>query len=299
MKIEFLRNFIKLAQYKNFSELAVDLDISQSTLSNQISQLEKEFGNSTLIDRTTRKFDLTESGKIFLEFAKKFVDLYDTCKKQLLEISLGAPTETIIITASTLPGSHVLPKFIANFREKNSNVDLKIVINNSSKSLENLKKGNADFAGIGSFMTYNKDDFEFIKIGEDSLVFICSPKHELLERDKQIALKDLIQHPFIMREDGSGTRDVIERQFPEFPRLNVKLEINDNESIVSAVSSSNYISILSESIVKKAEDAGLVKILRLKDHPVIAKRDIYLVKQKGKELTSSKQKFWDYLSSQF
>ncbi len=261
MKIEFLRNFIKLAQYKNFSELAVDLDISQSTLSNQISQLEKEFGNSTLIDRTTRKFDLTESGKIFLEFAKKFVDLYDTCKKQLLEISLGAPTETIIITASTLPGSHVLPKFIANFREKNSNVDLKIVINNSSKSLENLKKGNADFAGIGSFMTYNKDDFEFIKIGEDSLVFICSPKHELLERDKQIALKDLIQHPFIMREDGSGTRDVIERQFPEFPRLNVKLVINDNESIVSAVSASNYISILSESIAKKALELGIKEIL--------------------------------------
>ncbi|GAH28195.1 unnamed protein product, partial [marine sediment metagenome] len=54
-------------------------------------------------------------------------------------------------------------------------VNFKIVINNSKKSLENLKNGMADFAGIGSFMNYNKDDFDYIKIGDDELKIICSP----------------------------------------------------------------------------------------------------------------------------
>ncbi len=297
MKIEFLKNFIKLTHYKSFSELANDIDISQSTLSNQINQLETEFGNVKLISRTTRKFDITEAGQTFLEFAKKIVDLYDECKKQLLEISLSSPTETIVITASTLPGSHILPKFIANFREKNPNVELKVVINNSSKSLELLKKDNADFAGIGSFMAYNQEEFDYIKIGEDSLVFVCSPKHDLLKRESLISLKDLIQYSFILREDGSGTRDVMERHFPKFNKLKVKLVINDNESIVSAVSASNYISILSEFIAKKAEGAGLIKILRVKEYPVIATRDIYFVKLKEKEITHLKQKFWNNLKS--
>ena len=64
MNIEYLRNFVKLANYKSFSELARDLPISQSTLSHQISQLEKEFG-VILIDRSTKKFELTEAGAFF------------------------------------------------------------------------------------------------------------------------------------------------------------------------------------------------------------------------------------------
>ncbi len=75
LNIEFLRNFIRLAEYKSFSELAKDLSISQSTLSHQISQLEKEFRNIKLIDRTTRSFVLTKEGEILLTYAKKILKL--------------------------------------------------------------------------------------------------------------------------------------------------------------------------------------------------------------------------------
>ncbi|GAG62751.1 unnamed protein product, partial [marine sediment metagenome] len=62
MNIEYLRNFIKLTQYKSFSKLAKELPISQSTLSHQILQIEKEFGGVVLINRTTKKFELTRAG---------------------------------------------------------------------------------------------------------------------------------------------------------------------------------------------------------------------------------------------
>ena len=286
---------MNLTKYQSFSDLARDLSISQSTLSHQISQLEKEFGDIKLIDRTTRKFTLTQQGKIFLKYAEKIIALYDSCKQELAQFT-EKQLEDITITASTLPGSHMLPKFIANFREKYPSVNFKISINNSHKSIELLKREMADFAGIGSFMNYEKGDFDIIKIGEDQLKFVCSPEHNLIKSTKEsVDFNELINYPFIAREKGSGTRNVFEQQFEKYDELNIELEINDNDSIISTVSESNYISILSEHIAKKAADAGLIEILNIEQYPIIAKRDIYFIKLKESKFSGLKKKFWEYL----
>jgi len=280
LQIEFLRNFIKLNRYKNFSKLANILSISQSTLSHQIIQLEKEL-NIKLIDRTTKKFEITEQGKILLDYAVKIVNLLDSCKQELSEQNKNH-IEDIIITASTYPGAHILPQFIANFRNEHQNVNFKILINNSQKSIDLISEEMADFAGIGSFMKCNKESFDYIKIREDKLIFICSPNHDLIKKGNNlINFNKLTKFPFIWREKGSGTRGIIKQQFPQYKQLNLKLEINDNDSIISAVSGSNYISILSELIAKKAEDAGLIKTLKIKEFPIIAKREIYFIKIKN------------------
>lgn len=294
LQIEFLRNFIKLNRYKNFSKLANILSISQSTLSHQIIQLEKEL-SIKLIDRTTKKFEITEQGKILLDYAVKIVNLLDSCKQELSEQNKNH-IEYIIITASTYPGAHILPQFIANFRNEHPNVNFKILINNSQKSIDLISEEMADFAGIGSFMKYNKESFDYIKIREDKLIFICSPNHNLIKKGNNlINFDELINYPFIWREKGSGTRDIVKQQFPQYKQLNLKLEINDNDSIISAVSGSNYISILSELIAKKAEDAGLIKTLKIKEFPVIAKREIYFIKIKNKKLSKLKNEFWEYI----
>jgi len=299
LKIEFLKNFIKLNEYKNFSKLAYDLGKSQSTLSHQISQIEKDLGNITLINRTTRNFELTEAGKIYLGYAKKIIDLYDSCQQELTSYKENETEKVLIeITASTLPGSHILPKFIAQFRLENLNVDFNILINNSKESIELLKNGSADFAGIGSFMNFKEQEFDYKKIGEDKIVFICSPDHPLLKNDRDnINFNELINYPFISREEGSGTRNTIEGQFKKFQELKRGLELNDNESIISAVSDSEYISFLSEIIALKAESAGLIRKLNLVEYPNVAKRDLFLIKNKGKKLSKLKQKFWDYLET--
>ncbi|MHA1257728.1 MAG: LysR substrate-binding domain-containing protein [Promethearchaeota archaeon] len=301
MNIEFLRNFVKLTQYKSFSELAKDLSVSQSTLSHQISQLEKEFRDIKLINRTTRSFKLTKEGEILLTYAKKIIKLYDSCREELSVLS-KILTEDIYITASTLPGSHILPKFIMDFKNSYPDVNIKISINNSKESIDLLNKNIIDFAGIGSFMDHNsgsfmdhnRDLYDVIEIGEDRIVFICSPDHKLAKKD-QIKFAELIEYPFISREKGSGTRDVFEQQFPEYNRLNTKFEINDNDSIISAVSDSDHISILSEIIAKKAQDANLIKILKVKEYSIVAKRSIYFIKLIDKQLSTLKKKLWEYL----
>jgi len=295
MNIEYLRNFIKLVKYKSFSELAKDLPIAQSTLSHQISQLEKDFGEVILIDRTTKKFELTEAGRILLNYAKQIVKLYNECEEQLKKYSQHT-FEEIVISASTIPGSHILPKFIAEFRNDHPNVNFKIIINNSKKSIENLNKNIADFAGIGSFMSYNKQDYDYLKIGEDEFKFICSPYHKLLKEGRsKVSFKELHNYPFVWREEGSGMRNTFKNQFPDYEKLNIKLEINDNDSIISTVSESNYISIMSNIMAIKAEKAGLIKILEIEEYPLIVKRPLYFVKLRNKKLSNLEKIFWNYI----
>ncbi|MFW9818372.1 MAG: LysR family transcriptional regulator, partial [Candidatus Thorarchaeota archaeon] len=121
MNIEYLRNFIKLTQYESFSKLARELPISQSTLSHQISQLEKEFGDVVLINRTTKMFELTKAGRVLLEYAQKIIEIYDICISEISKFS-DKREEIITISASTIPGSHILPKYIADFRNNNPNL---------------------------------------------------------------------------------------------------------------------------------------------------------------------------------
>jgi DNA-binding transcriptional LysR family regulator len=296
MNIEYLRNFVKLTNYKSFSELARDIPISQSTLSHQISQLENFFG-PVLINRSTKKFEITKAGIIFLDHAQRIIDLFDACVKEMSkfrEISY----EDIIISASTTPGSQILPRDIAKYRDKNPNINFSVKINNSRKSIENIVKNIADFAGIGSFLNYDKNNFDFIKIGEDQLKFICSPNHELLKNTIDLVnFADLIKYPFVWREKGSGMRNAFKEQFPEYKKLKKPLEMNDNDSIISAVSESNYISIMSEFMANKAEKAGLVRILEIEDRPIIVKRDLFFIKLKGKELSNLKEDFWEYVKN--
>ena len=294
MNFEYLRNFVKLIEYKSFSDLANDIPITQSTLSHQISQLEKELG-LILIKRSTKKFEITEAGKVFLKYAREILQLYDQSNQELLKFR-DQGYETIIISASTIPGSHILPKYIAEFRTNNPNIDFKVLVNNSQKSIENLNKKLADFAGIGSFLNYNKDNFEIIQLGEDQFKFICAPNHRLIKNDNiKIKLEDLQQYPFIWREQGSGMRDTFSRQFPEYKKLNIKLEINDNDSIISTVSESNYISIMSELMAKKAEDAGLIRMLEVINRPVIVKRPLFFIRRKEASISDIKAKFWSYI----
>ncbi len=298
MNIEYLRTFIKLANYKSFTELAHDLPISQSTISHQISQLEKDFG-LTLINRSTKKFEITEAGKVLLDYSQKIIDLYDSCVIDLEEFGI-VKFEEIVISASTTPGSHILPRNIAEFRDNNPNVNFKIKINNSLKSIENLVKNLADFAGIGSFINYRKDDFDVIKIGEDQLKFICSPEHKLLEISKgKVNLSDLMKYSFVWREKGSGMRNAFEDQFPDYKKLKFKLEMNDNDSIISTVSESNYISIMSEMMVDNAEKAGLIRSLEINGFPEIVKRDLFFIKLKNKELSELKTSFWEYIKKKY
>jgi DNA-binding transcriptional LysR family regulator len=122
----------------------------------------------------------------------------------------------------------------------------------------------------------------------------------LLENTRSLVdFADLVKYPFVWREEGSGMRNAFEHQFPNYKRLKIKLEMNDNDSIISAVSESNYISIMSEMVAINAEKAGLIKILEIKGFIHIVKRDLFFIKSREKELSELKNSFWEYIKKKY
>jgi DNA-binding transcriptional LysR family regulator len=120
----------------------------------------------------------------------------------------------------------------------------------------------------------------------------------LKDGTNNVEFKNLIKFPFIWREKGSGMRKTFTEQFPEYVKLDIELEVNDNDSIISTVSDSNYISIMSELMADKSESAGLIKTLNIIDYPQIARRSLFFLKLKKRKLSKLKMKFWDEIESQ-
>lgn len=292
IKIDLLRHYILLAEEKSFSSVAEKISLTQSALSQQITQLENYF-NCKVIDRSTRSFKLTKQGEILLKFAKEIVSTFEKCSYEISKLSQEL-IGVIKISASTIPGNHVLPQFIADFKNKNANVVFNIQIKNSKKSIEDVKNDLVDFAAIGSFMSEESSEFEYFSISSDSLVFISASNHELLKMKVNLKFNDLLKYPFIARERGSGTRNFAELNLAEYDKLNQTLEMNSNESIISAVSKSNDLSLISETSAKKAEDAQIIKILNISDLKPLD-RKLYFVKKKKGELNKVAKEFWDFL----
>ena len=118
--------------------------------------------------------------------------------------------------------------------------------------------------------------------------------HELFQNgDNIVSFEDLSKFPFVWREKGSGMRETFKTQFPRYKELNTRLTINDNDSIISTVSESNYISIMSEIITNKLEH--LVKTLDVREFPEVVKRSLYFLKLKNKEFSELKNNFWEYI----
>ncbi|MFW9988269.1 MAG: LysR substrate-binding domain-containing protein [Candidatus Odinarchaeota archaeon] len=292
IRIEFLYNFIILAKEKNFSNAAEEISLTQSALSQQVSQLEKFF-DCSLIERSTRDFKLTKQGELLVDYSKQIWSLLKEYQTSISKLNNNY-VEIIRISSSTIPGTHILPKYIANFKNKYNNANFSMEIKNTEQSITDMMNEKVHFAAIGSFMKLDNNKFEFIELGFEELVFICAFNHELLKNEHQLKLEDILTYPFIDREKGSGTRDVIEKNFKRYSELNHKIKMMNNEAIISAVSESESISLISEISATKAENAKLIKIIYLQDIPPI-QRKLYLIKKKDVKLETFAVKFFEFI----
>ena len=292
-KISYFKTFVTTSKTKSFSKAAKKLGITQGTVSNHISALEKYFDTQLFI-RTPEGVELTPEGQILYESAKMILELIESTKQRIKSLH-EYPEGTVKIAASTTPGEHILPGIIMDYKREYKDVDFHIEITDSKRCFELLEKGSVDMAAVGYL--YNKD-YEHLIIGKDRLVLIVPPNHRLAK--KGIAtLSDIMKEDYIDREEGSGTREVIIKALNEkgysMMDLNVVMSLGSNSSIITAVSEGNGVSIISEIPAKKAAEAGLIKIVPIEDLDLT--RYLYLVKGKKLKNPSAVRSFWEFLES--
>ena len=196
MDIYQMKYVVALAKHRNFTLAAESCFISQSSLSQQISKLEKELGVK-LFDRTTRTIRITEAGAAFVETAEEILRDVDRLE-QTMSTYAGFLRGTINIGAITALEKIGFSEMVTDFYAQYPNLTLNIYQGKSLSLLESLEKRNIDIAFVTQPREHNYSQIDFWPIGKDEYTLIISDKHPLAVRD-EVDISELREEDFILQ----------------------------------------------------------------------------------------------------
>lgn len=243
MELRQLKYFVKAAETLNFSDASKALHITQSTLSQQIHQLEDEL-DAKLFERNSHSMRLTDLGEAFLPAARKTIieanasidRIRDIQQLNVGEISIG----------STYTFCPLLKETVLEFIKRYPGVKLNIFCKNMEELMEMLIKQEIDVA-----LSYKPDimpaNVESHILFDNQLSLVVNKNHPLAKYTK-IKIADLDKCIFAMPGYGTQARSAIDKilLFPDFT-LNVKLEINEINVLLDLVKNTNMVTMLSQA----------------------------------------------------
>jgi len=292
MNISQLRTFVTVVERGSFSGAARLMGISQPAVTMQIQALEAAMG-ATLLDRRYRRVDLTEAGRTLLPYARRVLGEVERARDDIAALS-GSVSGRLCIAASTTPGVYLIPRLLGRFLAKNPEVRVTITIHDTAQVAEAVQSGSADLGVTGAKVKGSRA--VFTEIGSDELVVICPPESPLASLENA-SLPDLAEADWIMRERGSGTRQIAEQLLAQAgvdpEELRVIVELGTGEALVSAVEGGLGVAMLSRQVAQKALALGTVARVDLGGQALV--RPFYLLLSKGTPARAA-QAFADYLA---
>jgi DNA-binding transcriptional LysR family regulator len=273
-----LQVFHTVARLLSFTKAAETLHMTQPAVTFQIRQLEEHF-NTRLFDRTHNRISLTAAGQRVYDYADRILALYGEMDSRVRELT-GDVSGILIIGASTTIAEYVLPGLLGAFQALYPDVNVRLSVSNSLGVVHMVENNSVD-VGIVEAPVTNKN-LAVDVCWHDELMFICPPGHHFAKKTA-ITPQELMDLPFLCREEGSGTREVINEYLEDNKvsahDLSVCMEFGSPEAIKSAVEAGLGISIVSRATVGKELKLGTLVAIPLK--PVL-KRPFSFVHQRQK-----------------
>ncbi len=234
--------------------------MTQPAVTFQVRQLEEYF-NTRLFDRTHNRISLTDAGSRVYEFAEKIFELYGEMDNAVRELT-GDISGVLIIGASTTIAEYMLPALLGDFKHEYPDVSVRLKVSNTDGVVSMVENNVIDLGVVEAPVSNKNLAVEVCR--NDSLVVIVPPKHELASKDT-VTIKELVEFPYICREEGSGTREVIREYMitngMQNSDLNVTMELGSPEAIKGAVEAGMGVSVVSRAtIVKELKLGTLVEI---------------------------------------
>lgn len=255
-----LQVFHTVARLLSFTKAAETLHMTQPAVTFQVRQLEEHF-NTRLFDRTHNRISLTEAGKRVYDYAGKIFEMYAHMENAVRELT-GEVSGVLIIGASTTIAEYMLPALLGDFKSKYPDVNVRLKVSNT-EGIVSMVENNVIDLGVVEAPVSNKNlAVELCKV--DQLVVIVPPTHPLTKQ-ASVRPEQLLDYPFISREEGSGTREVINEYMHRVGlnpnELHAIMELGSPEAIKGAVEAGIGISVLSRAtMVKELRLGALVAI---------------------------------------
>ena len=253
MELKQLQSFCAVVQYRSFTRAAEKLYLSQPTVSTHIRQLEEEFG-SRLIVRTTKSIEVTPRGQELYACACGIVHLRD----DLLRSWSDEDEKVIRIGASTIPSAYILPQILPAFRREHPAPQFHVFQSDSEGIAEGLLTGSFDVGLIGARI--HEEALELTPFYEDRMVLITPVNEHFRQLAAQgVTVEDICREPMLLREKGSGTREVFDRVMEAAGLAVVPLwESVSNTALLQAAGAGLGVAVLSRQVAADALDRGLV-----------------------------------------
>nr|MBP7471792.1 LysR family transcriptional regulator [Prevotella sp.] len=271
MELRLLKYFVKVAETQNFSEACRELFISQSTLSQQISQLEKELCHKLFL-RNSHSVQITEAGKELLPYARKTIEDAQLCIEHLQDLNDLLTGELNIGVTHSF--SSIMTDTLLGFLRQHPGVKLNICYKTMEELMNMLERCELDFV-LAFKPSHQNEKIESHVLFNNHLAIIVGENHQLANR-VSVKLDDLGKYSFVLPAKGLQARNTFQDVLRKKPHnFNIKLELNNVNVLLRIVKESNYITVLSESAI--IGETGL-KAIRLDEQEANLEGCIHLLK---------------------
>jgi len=273
-----LQVFHAVARLLSFTKAAEVLHMTQPAVTFQIRQLEEQF-DTRLFDRAHNRVSMTEAGHVVFEYAEMIFEKYSELENAIREIT-GSISGSLTLGASTTISEYMLPALLGEFNSKNPEVLLRLRVSNTEGIVSMVENNVIDLGVVEGPVTNKNLLVEVCR--QDDLVLVVPPDHKLAN-EKSVTVEEMLEFPFICREEGSGTRDVISEylraQGVSKHALKSCLELGSPEAIKGAIQAGMGVSVLSSVSLQKELKLGTLKTVPL--NPPLS-REFSFVRQRQK-----------------
>lgn len=205
MTYRFLEIFMAVVECGKMSEAAKKLYITQSSVSQAIAAIEKEYG-ILLFERLSHGLYLTEDGRELMAYAKKIM----ATKSDMEEfLSNSKYSRRLRVGATVTVGTCVISPILKSVRRSLPNVDMSVFVSNTREIEERLLNNELDIGLVEGIV--HSPELVHQDVIRDSMVLICPPGHRFWGAAK-VDAAELCSEPLVLREKGSGTRASFEEQ---------------------------------------------------------------------------------------
>jgi LysR family transcriptional regulator, transcriptional activator of the cysJI operon len=284
-----LQAFIAVAELQNFTRAAELLHTTQPAISVQIQNLERIFGTK-LLDRTNKYVRLNRAGDIVYYHAKQIQALHEQMERYVDDLVNTAGGKLAIGSSYTF-GEYVLPRLIAQFCHLYPLIRPKISIENTREVVGDIARGTLD---IGIVEGQVDAVGVIVESYSEDIVHIVASSECHLATDVLASPEALSQVTWIVREEGSGTREVTDRVLREWGiHPQALIEFGSTQAVKEAVEAGMGITVLSNWVTRKELQLGTLVTLKCSETPI--RRNFYIVTRQSEFHTKAAQTFREFL----
>jgi DNA-binding transcriptional LysR family regulator len=290
-----LKVFQCVAHNLSFTKASGELFITQPAITKHIKELETEF-EVKLFDRIGNKITLTKAGSVLLSYAEQIIALHNEAKFELSQLK-GSSKGNLRLGASTTIAQYVIPSMLAKFHERFPEIELSLINGNTEYIEQRLLKNRIDI-GIVEGKPAHADIRYTPFLNDELLVFTSAQNTRIPEI---ISNEEFRKLPFVLRERGSGTLEIIEENLllnninPK--QMNVMMYLGSTEAIKSFIKTGSGVGIVSRFAIEQELSSGVFRLVttpNLKFH-----RQFYFISTKGPEPSGLTKLVFNFLQKHY